>query len=204
MLVIQFSVANTHQRHAFLFVGYEYTEGRPLLLALAVEEVILPSSPPSLPEPVDGLWLAGGTLSAGKRCHRSAKVGLRNCVLSHPLLRAPFAARTTGRSPLFPLPKAATLAVSASDEAYHVTVCEHERSESAKGGSRGFRREFQGCAWRASARVEPWFTDHRRSAWRPGPRWCRQDNSVYRCGTGYLLLFHGQRPVRSGHSPRAD
>lgn len=52
--------AQTDERHAFLFIGLEHTVGW-LLTAAPIEgaELSLPTRPPTLPEPVDGLWLTG-------------------------------------------------------------------------------------------------------------------------------------------------
>jgi hypothetical protein len=44
----------------FLFIGLEHTEGWPLRRSGSEgDEVTLPTTTPTLPEPVDGLWLAG-------------------------------------------------------------------------------------------------------------------------------------------------
>ena len=52
--------AQADERHAFLFIGLEHTKGRPLKTSgNEGDEVPLPTTTPTLPEPVDGLWLAG-------------------------------------------------------------------------------------------------------------------------------------------------
>lgn len=53
----QLQDAEADERHAFLFIGPEYTEGWPLMPARAGEEIDLPTTSPTLPEPIDGLWL---------------------------------------------------------------------------------------------------------------------------------------------------
>jgi len=52
--------ADADERHAFLFVGWEFMEAWPLYLTGREfeDEIELPTSPPVLPEPIDGLWLA--------------------------------------------------------------------------------------------------------------------------------------------------
>jgi hypothetical protein len=55
--------AEADQRHAFLFVGWEYPEGWPLKGTAEGPAVIaLPPVSPRLPEPIDGLWLASFSL----------------------------------------------------------------------------------------------------------------------------------------------
>ena len=53
--------AEADERHAFLFVGVEYTECWPLH-GTAEGPVVLPAAQPILPEPIDGLWLASFSL----------------------------------------------------------------------------------------------------------------------------------------------
>jgi hypothetical protein len=52
--------AETDERHAFLFIALEHTEGW-LLTRARTEgaEQTLPTIIPVLPEPIDGLWLTG-------------------------------------------------------------------------------------------------------------------------------------------------
>jgi hypothetical protein len=54
----QLGAADADERHAFLFIGWEHTEGWPLELSTTDEEMSLPTTPPVLPESVDALWLA--------------------------------------------------------------------------------------------------------------------------------------------------
>jgi hypothetical protein len=52
--------AQAEERHAFLFIGHEHTEGWPLMTAPGEgDKMALPTTPPTLPEPIDGLWLTG-------------------------------------------------------------------------------------------------------------------------------------------------
>jgi hypothetical protein len=52
----QLQDADADERHAFLFIGKEFTEGSPLM-PHADDEIVLPTTPPMLPAPIDGLWL---------------------------------------------------------------------------------------------------------------------------------------------------
>jgi hypothetical protein len=54
----QLQDADADERHAFLFVGKEFTEGWPLMPHTADDEIVLPATAPMLPDPIDGLWLA--------------------------------------------------------------------------------------------------------------------------------------------------
>jgi hypothetical protein len=52
--------AKADERHAFLFIGLKHTEGWPLRTSGSEgDEMTLPTTTPTLPEPVDGVWLAG-------------------------------------------------------------------------------------------------------------------------------------------------
>lgn len=53
--------AEADERHAFLFVGWEYAEGWPLQ-GTAERPPALPAATPDLPEPIDGLRLASFSL----------------------------------------------------------------------------------------------------------------------------------------------
>lgn len=49
--------ANADERHAFLFIGWEHMEA----VCLADSDDELPSARPSLPDPINGIWLAATT-----------------------------------------------------------------------------------------------------------------------------------------------
>jgi hypothetical protein len=57
----QLGAAHADERHAFLVVGWEFTEG----WSLTDPEIDLPAEPPRLPSPIDGVWLA--SFSSGTR-----------------------------------------------------------------------------------------------------------------------------------------
>lgn len=52
----QLNTSDVDERHAFLVVGHEHTEGWPLTSRR--RGTVLPSHSPRLPAPIDGLWLA--------------------------------------------------------------------------------------------------------------------------------------------------
>ena len=61
----QLRQAQTEERHVFLFIGHEHTEGWPLMKEHgAGDEMALPTTTPTLPEPIDGLWLTGWSSSS--------------------------------------------------------------------------------------------------------------------------------------------
>jgi hypothetical protein len=61
----QLRQAQAEERHAFLFIGHEHTEGWPLMKEHGEgDEMALPTTTPTLPEPIDGLWLTGWSSSS--------------------------------------------------------------------------------------------------------------------------------------------